>query len=219
MYSLILGHRWAPAHPKPSDDMAPHLAAQAEGEPSVGERLQVPGYIGYVRRAAGEGQRDRRPELYLAGALGRQRQGQKGVVGRLAGGQEIEAELFSPRRGLGNCSQRPGAKGHANPQRSCLLTAAATAPSWVGSILSASSPTRGYRMPREGISLSSRGARGSPIGEVIEMGRGSGGRLRSHHDRRREESSPLRFPIQCSGVSVGQDRSRTPDNGGSPHDI
>ena len=77
--------RVAPRHREALRDVRLDLAAEAEDEAALGERLQVPRQVGERHRVAGEGDGDRRAQLELRRVLGGEQQRQERVVARLGG--------------------------------------------------------------------------------------------------------------------------------------
>ena len=86
----------APGHREPPLDVRLYLAAQAEDEPPVRIGLQVMRGVGELHGGAGKGHRDGRAERHLPGVLGRQHQGQEGVMRGLRRPQPVVARLLVP---------------------------------------------------------------------------------------------------------------------------
>ena len=100
------GHGRSPGLAEAAGDVGFDLRAEPQHEAAAGEVPQVPRGVGQRRRAAGEGQGDRRAHHQPRGVLGRQGHGEERIVVDLVGPQAVEAE---PLRGL--CHRRHLAQG------------------------------------------------------------------------------------------------------------
>jgi len=92
--------RRVPSHAEAALDVGFHLGAQAQDEPALGHLGQVPGDVGGAHRVAGKGHGDGRAQLDPLGVLGRQGQGQKRIVLRLAGPQTVKTDFLGHLRHL-----------------------------------------------------------------------------------------------------------------------
>ena len=107
--------RVTPRHAESPLDVRFYLAAEAQDEPAAGVGLQVMRGVGELHGGPGEGHRDGRPELGPLGVLGRQHQGQEGVVGGLRGPQPVVAGLLPSPGLVDQCRSDRGA-GRAGPE-------------------------------------------------------------------------------------------------------
>ena len=87
--------RVAPRHREALGDVRLDLAAEAEDEPALRERLQVVADVGQQHRVAGERDGDGRAELDLLRVLGGEQQREERVVARLGGPDAGVARLLA----------------------------------------------------------------------------------------------------------------------------
>jgi hypothetical protein len=107
----------APGDPEPALVVASDLAAEPQHEAPVRIRLQVPGLARHDRRAAREGDRDRRRQLDPLGREGGKGERREGVVRELGGHHRIEAGFLRSRREPPGLAPMPHRQHRENPHR------------------------------------------------------------------------------------------------------
>ena len=105
----------APGNAKPALVVASDLAAEPEHEPALRVRLQVPGLARHDRRAAREGDCDRRRQLDPLGRQCRKGERRKDVVRQLGGHQRIEPGFLGDRREPPRLAPMPHRQHRENP--------------------------------------------------------------------------------------------------------
>ena len=113
--------RWLPADGETPLVVRLDLGAEAEGEPTPGGLLEVPGRVGQHHGAARERNGDGGAELQALGVHRRHREGQEGVVPRLGGPEAAEAHGLRAARLVGDRAEVDGVDAEIEPQAHRLL--------------------------------------------------------------------------------------------------
>ncbi len=107
--------RLGPFHAEAPLDMRTDLGSQAENKTPATEQLHIPTDIGEDHRVSRKSDRDRRDQLQSLGLLGRNRQGQEGIVPALEGKPAGVAHALQP------LSRRAGLQGVLHQDRAVHL--------------------------------------------------------------------------------------------------
>lgn len=103
-----------PRHAEPALDVRSDLGAEAQDEPAPGQPLQVPGGVGGLHHAAGEGDRDPGPEPDPRRGPGRERQRQERIVVGLGREDPVDTQGLGPCGPRGGVGQRHAADRHVD---------------------------------------------------------------------------------------------------------